>query len=247
MADHPPPAPAPHVGRHHRLRARVRPRCDGGGPPGDLTHPGHLSPAGRGGTTRSPPPERCLRRSLPAGDRPRVPAACWGATAVGTRWAPTCPGAHRSPRTLYWEVPLITLNGWRPSPAVEVRPADARDEWEVSWFREQLADPSLIGAGVVVVVDGMGFLAVPVGGRRRGGYLAASDRATACCLRDALAGRPGYPDVRVHWVRDARVCHAVRWGGDAPDGDDDRVIGAFYGYSEQATKAYLKDVAHLTT
>ncbi|MEV5880672.1 DUF6302 family protein [Streptomyces sp. NPDC052101] len=126
---------------------------------------------------------------------------------------------------------------------MEVRPAGQRDEWEASWFRDRLSDPTLIDAGIVVVVDGAGYLAVPVGGQRRGGYVSASDRGTARCLRDALAGRPGYPNVRVRWSACPSDCHTVAWGEAAPDNDDDQAVGEFYGYSPSAIARFGEESA----
>jgi len=124
---------------------------------------------------------------------------------------------------------------------VEVRPPDARDEWEASWYRERLHDPSLIDFGVVVVVDGIGFLAVPVGGRRRGGYLAVDDFAMVGQLRAALAGLEGFPSVRVRRSTDPRVCHAVEWGDPAPRSDSEVIRGWFYGFSEQAVVRFCQE------
>jgi hypothetical protein len=127
----------------------------------------------------------------------------------------------------------------------EVQPVDQRDEWEASWYRERLLDPTLIHAGVVVVVSRVRHLAVPVGGQRRGGYISLSDSAAVIPLRDALIGRPGFPHVRVHWSRFRSVCHVVAWGEQPPATceDDDRVWGAHYGYSEQAIQNFLDEVA----
>ncbi|MFH7336623.1 DUF6302 family protein [Streptomyces hygroscopicus] len=106
-----------------------------------------------------------------------------------------------------------------PSPTVELRPPDQRDEWAASWYREWLDDPTLLEAAVVLVVDGAGCIAVPCGGRRRGGHLSVDDDiAVLWAMRDALDGRPGFPDVRVRWSTDPEVCHRVEWGAGAARG-----------------------------
>ncbi|MFF5019108.1 DUF6302 family protein [Streptomyces sp. NPDC001165] len=133
----------------------------------------------------------------------------------------------------------------RPRAAVKVRPADQRDEWEASWYRERLLDPKLLDTGIVVAVDHIGYLAVPVGGQRHGGSISAADRATARSLRDALTGRPGFPQVRVRWSTCPSVCHVVEWGDKSPDIDDDTVRGRFYGYSDRAIAAFADELAHL--
>ncbi|MCG8970205.1 DUF6302 family protein [Streptomyces sp. CL12-4] len=125
----------------------------------------------------------------------------------------------------------------RRPPNVYLRPPGAPDAWEVVWYSERLADPSLLDSAVVAVVDRVGYLAVPVGGagnQRRGGFLAVDDRLTARCLHYVLMGRAGFPAVRVQWSTDRSVCHNVEWGEAPPDTDDDQVRGHFYGYSEQA-------------
>ncbi|MEU8473085.1 DUF6302 family protein [Streptomyces sp. NPDC029006] len=130
---------------------------------------------------------------------------------------------------------------------VDVRAADRRDEWETSWYRERLRDPALIDAGVVVAVGRVGYLAVPVGGTRRGGYISTGDRMAVDCLRDALTGRPGFPRVRVRWSKCRSACHVVAWGEDPPGAeDDDQARGEFYGYSEQAIRAFVAELARGT-
>ncbi|MET8609857.1 DUF6302 family protein [Streptomyces misionensis] len=122
-------------------------------------------------------------------------------------------------------------------PAVEVRPPDRRDEWALSWYRERLDDPTLLEAAVVLVADGAGagYLAVPLGGRRRGGELSVdADIAVLWALRDALTGREGFPYVRARRSTHPDVCHRIEWGPAPPPGDDHALVGRFYGYSERA-------------
>lgn len=126
---------------------------------------------------------------------------------------------------------------------MEVRPADWRDEWEASWHRARLAAPTLITAGPVVVVDSIGYLAVPVGGQRRGGYISADNRTTTHLVRNALAGHPGFPRVRVHWSTHRSACHVIEWGEDVPPGDDDTVRGQFYGYTAEAIARFAEEMA----
>jgi hypothetical protein len=42
---------------------------------------------------------------------------------------------------------------------------------------------------------------------------------TIRCLHTALVGRPGFPDVRMHWSTCPSTCHVVEWGEHAPDVD----------------------------
>ncbi|KUN32573.1 hypothetical protein AQJ11_03340 [Streptomyces corchorusii] len=130
----------------------------------------------------------------------------------------------------------------RPTLRVEVREPDRRDEWELSWYRERLADPTLLDYAVVIVVDGTGYLVVPRCGRRRGGYVSANDAEVIWHLCDQLRALPRFPDVRVRWSTDPDVCHAVEWGDPVPNTPDDRVRGKFYGYSDEAIAEYAEEV-----
>ncbi|MGW2948741.1 DUF6302 family protein [Streptomyces eurythermus] len=117
----------------------------------------------------------------------------------------------------------------------------------MSWYRERLLDPALITAGVVVVVKGVGYPTVPVGGLRRGGYVNVADDVTTRCLHEALTGRDGFPRVRVRWSLCPSVCHTVIWGDEPPrDDEDDVAQGRFYGYSEEAINRFVEELAHST-
>jgi hypothetical protein len=107
-----------------------------------------------------------------------------------------------------------------------------RQDW--LYFQERLADPSLAARGLAVRFDWYTHLAVPVGGRRLGGYLSAADIMTGLAIRALLLGHPGFPDVRLRWSPDPDCCHVVEWGARAPLSDDDEVRGRFYGYSDHA-------------
>lgn len=115
-----------------------------------------------------------------------------------------------------------------------ILPLAEADEEGVTYFPERLDDPALMDAGAAVLVDGFAELAVPVGGRRRGGYLPVPDVVTGLAVRAALAGRPGFPQVRLRWSRDLDACHVVEWGEPAPVYEDHAAHGRFYGYSTEA-------------
>ncbi|MEU0272297.1 DUF6302 family protein [Streptomyces sp. NPDC006307] len=117
--------------------------------------------------------------------------------------------------------------------AVLLPPAEA-DDREVAYYRERLEDPSLMAAGLAVLVDGFAYLAVPVGGGRRGGYLPMTELVTGLAVRSLLCGRPGFPDVRLRWSPYGDCCHVVEWGDRPPDDLDDVIHGRFYGYSAEA-------------
>lgn len=122
-----------------------------------------------------------------------------------------------------------------------MRCPDMREEWEASWYRERLADPSLVAAAVAVVVDGISYLAVPVGGERRGGYIPVREPTAAMLLRQALDGLRGFPSVRVRWSFHLDACDVVEWGDYPPDTDCDAERGRFYGYSEQSIARFTKE------
>lgn len=116
--------------------------------------------------------------------------------------------------------------------------ADEAEEEEVAYYRQRLADPTLIRVGLAVRLGGFAFLAVPVGGRRRGGYLSVTEVVTGMAVRALLKGRAGFPDVRLRWSPWADACHAVEWGAAVPGTEDPVTLGQFYGYSAEAIGAY---------
>ncbi|RSS94244.1 hypothetical protein EF903_06815 [Streptomyces sp. WAC05292] len=111
--------------------------------------------------------------------------------------------------------------------------APARDAVDYQWYRDRLADPDLVNAGVSISLFRMPLLAVPVAGRRRGGFLSVGNLIDAYSIGGLLARRTGFPDTRVRWSVYPDTCHVVEWGGRPPTGGDD-ALGRFYGYSEAA-------------
>lgn len=122
-------------------------------------------------------------------------------------------------------------------------------EYEVKWFSERLEDPSLLASALQIE----GLLAVPVGGKRRGGYLSLVDAEMCHRAIDRLTGRDGFPNLRYDYEQDDEGVeyHLVRWGDriliapdvDAPDAAwaaFETAEGRFYGYSEAAIGSYLK-------
>lgn len=120
-------------------------------------------------------------------------------------------------------------------PLPELRPPAEADN--VAYFRHRLADPRLVDRGVTIVFDYAALLAVPVGGQRRGGFLAMGDIGSGLAVRTVLDGRPGYPHVRLVWSADPEVCHHVAWGDRPPS--DDKGRGYFYGYGAGPVAEFL--------
>src|SRR4051812_26098514 len=83
-------------------------------------------------------------------------------------------------------------------PSVTLLPAEAAYDYE--FVAARLHDRHLLGHSVAVCVYRAPLLAVPVGGQRRGGSLAAGPVSVALAIRQALAERPGFPDARVRLV-----------------------------------------------
>ncbi|WP_051853252.1 DUF6302 family protein [Streptomyces sp. NRRL S-146] len=110
----------------------------------------------------------------------------------------------------------------------------ARTAYDFEFVALRLHDRHLLDSSVAVRVFRAPLLAVPVGGRRRGGCMDAGLVDAALAIRHALLGISGFPNVRVrlasppdephHWI--------VEWGERLPFRitDSDRV--RFYGYTD---------------
>src|ERR1035441_7078043 len=91
-----------------------------------------------------------------------------------------------------------------------------------------------------------GDLAVPAGGKRRGGYLGMNTRAAGVRLIRQLAGRPDeFPDARLvrgdGWLGEWGP--ELDWRGDGEHPEDHAAAGRYFGYSEAAVAAYGQKVA----
>ncbi|MEJ8654697.1 DUF6302 family protein [Streptomyces sp. MS1.AVA.3] len=124
-------------------------------------------------------------------------------------------------------------------PSAYTLPSAEAAEEDRDYYRARLEDPSLVDAGVAVRVgDCSSYLAVPVGGLRRGGFLPVVDIVTGLTVRGLLTGLPGFPDVRLSWG--SKADHVVRWGERVPyQEEDDEVQGRFYGYSSEAIAGFV--------
>lgn len=121
---------------------------------------------------------------------------------------------------------------------LSLRPAEEAHDF--AFFRDRIADPHLLTSAVAVCVIEPPALAVPVGGKRRGGFLSYDLLTLAVAARDLLSGRPGFPNLRVRWSWHDDTCHTVEWGEPLPPWwTSDTVFGRFYGYSEDAIGAFL--------
>jgi len=113
-----------------------------------------------------------------------------------------------------------------------------------SWLAARLEDPGLLRRGVVV----LGEIAVPVGGKRRGGFVFVAGRAEGKRVIAAIRGVPGFPRPRL--VVPRRYAATVRWGDAAPVSPGvtasdlewarhDLAAGRYHGYTERAIRRFL--------
>lgn len=115
----------------------------------------------------------------------------------------------------------------------------------VAYLRERLDDPTLLSRTVDV-----GDAAVPVGGKRRGGFVCVCDSEQAAQIIAVLSEHRGFPDLRFESSDDREAMSIVRWGGapppcpeiDAPDLDWaclDLLADRYYGYSETTVRSFM--------
>ena len=113
-------------------------------------------------------------------------------------------------------------------------------------YAELLEDPLLLDAAVAVGYD----LAVPVGGRRSGGFVCVDGEEGAAAAIAVLSGHAGFPNLRKVLSDDPEVADNVRWGDDEPpvpplDASDvewarsDMAAGHLYGYTERAIREFV--------
>lgn len=106
------------------------------------------------------------------------------------------------------------------------------------WFEERLEDVGLLDRAMVVAGD----LAVPVGGKRRGGFISGSwDPEWVKRIIAQLGADPeGFP--RPHLERGGRrdTADTIRWGDAPPRSANPVSMGRYYGYSEEAIHEFTQ-------
>lgn len=118
-----------------------------------------------------------------------------------------------------------------------------RNFFAYAYFVLRLEDLGLLTGAWRWEYGDKAFVAVPVGGRRRGGYISAAGRKDARCIIRLLHGRAGFPSLRLSFCRIHGTL--VRWGDSAPvqpnkgASERDRLrwiikSGRYYGYSDKA-------------
>lgn len=120
-----------------------------------------------------------------------------------------------------------------------------------AWYATRLDDPWLLDFSIPLRTrDACFFLAVPVGGRRRGGLVPFDSPKSAEQAAERLRGTAGFPNVRIERSRKRGSHHLIRWGEEQPtvterdnqvEGKiaEHRSAGEFFGYSDSAIRAFL--------
>lgn len=124
----------------------------------------------------------------------------------------------------------------KPPPAPEhgahpVTLLPPEDAYDYEFVAARLHDPQLLASSVAVRVFRAPMLAVPVGGRRRGGSMDAGPGALAIAIREALLGRVGFPGLRIRLTgsRDRAPYWVVEWGEQLPARATEDERARFYG------------------
>jgi hypothetical protein len=112
-----------------------------------------------------------------------------------------------------------------------------KDETDESYYRNRLADPSLLNHAISVQVNGFAVLAVPVGSTRRGGYLPCWTWEDAKRIFDQLPKESGFPKLRVVYWGDHDF--VVTWGP-VISLNSDLEKGRFLGYREDVIQEFIK-------
>jgi hypothetical protein len=113
-------------------------------------------------------------------------------------------------------------------------------------YAELLEDTWLLELAVAVGGD----LAVPTGGRRRGGFVCVDGEEGAAAAIAVLSGHPGFSNLRKVLSDDPEVADNVRWGDDELPVPSlhasevewarfDMATGHLYGYTEKAIHEFL--------
>jgi hypothetical protein len=107
-----------------------------------------------------------------------------------------------------------------------------QDAINYHYFRTRLDDPGLLDRAVITEE---GYLAVPAGGKRLGGFVTIRPKAAGNRLVRQLAARPDeFPDARL--VRGDPW--DVEWGPELDWNAGHVIIGRYLGYSEAAIAGY---------
>jgi len=119
------------------------------------------------------------------------------------------------------------------------------------WYAARLFDWWLLDFSIPVRGgDEHLMLAIPIGGRRRGGFVSLESPKDVDHAAERLKGNAGFPNVRIECSRERGAYHEVRWGENEPlitkrsdqtevQITQHRAAGEFFGYSDLAIRAFL--------
>jgi hypothetical protein len=119
------------------------------------------------------------------------------------------------------------------------------------WYAARLFDLWLLDFSVPLRTGDRCFvLAVPIGGKRRGGLVSFPSPKYVEQAAERLRGNAGFPNIRIERSWERAACHVVRWGADEPSITESRskadaqitqrrVAGEFFGYSDSAILVFL--------
>ncbi|OON71831.1 hypothetical protein B1H18_32180 [Streptomyces tsukubensis] len=141
-------------------------------------------------------------------------------------------GAHLTSRTRDPGAPPAT------TPPVTL--LHARTAYDYEFIAARLHDQYLLHTSVAVSVFRTPLLAVPVGGRRRGGGMEAGPVGLALAIRDALLERDGFPGLRIRAIRswDEPLHWVVEWGEHPPTHATDQERARFYGVRDRTRPSW---------
>ncbi|GGO99214.1 hypothetical protein GCM10012280_65150 [Wenjunlia tyrosinilytica] len=126
------------------------------------------------------------------------------------------------------------------TPPLCVTTLPPQEAYDYEWYRDRLTDRSLLEYSIAIRIFRAPLLAVPVGGRRRGGSYSVSHPRYAVAVREILEGRPGFPHLRLVSRSHPDRCDMVEWGDTAPRWDD-AALGRFYGYEDAGMFAFVAE------
>jgi Family of unknown function (DUF6302) len=119
------------------------------------------------------------------------------------------------------------------------------------WYAARLFDLWLLNFSIPLRSgDGHFMLAVPIGGRRLGGFVSFESANDADEAAERLKDTAGFPGVRIERFRERGAHHVVRWGENEPSIThrydlveaqiaQHRTAGEFFGYSDSAIREFL--------
>lgn len=120
------------------------------------------------------------------------------------------------------------------------KPISVQDALNYQYFRDRLDDPGLLDRAVITED---GDLAVPAGGKRRGGYVQMNTRAEGRRLVKELSARPDeFPELRLYggdgWI--VEWGPELDWRGNDEYPEDYVAAGRLFGYSDAAIAAFSR-------